>query len=400
MTSGTNVAPTVVALDFRSRLDKNPAKQIGCHRTGTIMKLLTRREALAGTGAVLLTAQSTFAAGQKHTLHLFVGTAATGKGIYPLDLATKSGEMILGAPIETIKTATFGAAGHGLHYLVKAVPEGRLGAYGADWSLNADVSSHGAGPCHVALDATNSWLAVANYNSNTFALYRLDAQGLPHEPAQVVTDEGSGPNPERQTSPHAHWVGFSPDNKFFYTVDLGNDTIMCAPFDPKTGIGARFAAYKADPGEGPRHLGFHPRLPLMFLLSELGNTLTALHREPDGKLTRIARVSSLPADFTGHNQASHIVVNHKGDRIYVSNRGHNSIAVFATGSDGHLTHLQTIATGGDWPRFFLLLENHKLLIAANQRSGELVLFRVDRDGRLAPTGKQVVVMDAAFIGPM
>lgn len=362
-------------------------------------KYLTRREALAGTAAVLVMAQSALAAGKKQILHLFVGTAASGKGIYPLDLDTKTGEMALGAPNEAIRTATFGAPGHGLHYLVKAVPEGRLAAYGADWGLKADVSSHGAGPCHVALDATKSWLAVANYNSNTFALYRLDAQGLPQEPATVVTDEGSGPNKERQTSPHAHWVGFSPDNKFFYTVDLGTDTIMVAPFDPRTDIGTRFAAYKTDPGEGPRHLGFHPHRPLMFLLSELGNTLTSLRREPDGSLTRIARLSSLPADFTGHNQASHIAVNRKGDRVYVSNRGHNSIAVFATGRDGQLSHLQTIATGGDWPRFFLLIEEHKLLIAANQRSGELVVFRVDRDGRLAPTGKQVIVMDAAYIAP-
>jgi 6-phosphogluconolactonase len=363
------------------------------------MDRITRRAALIGTGAFVFTAQAGLAAPKAKVLKLFVGTAATtGKGVYLLDLDTKTLEMTLGAPNAAIKGATYGAASHGLHYLVNAT-DGRLATYDSAWNLKSDLSSMGSGPCHVAVDATGSWVAVANYNSNTFALYRLDANGVPQEPATVVTDEGHGPNPERQPSPHAHWVGFSPDNKLFYTVDLGNDTVMCAPFDPATGLGTRFAAYHADPGEGPRQLAQHPKLPLVYLLSEIGSTLTSLKRAPDGTLTRIAHESTIPGGFKELNQAGTIALNRKCDRVYVSNRGHNSIAVFATGPDGHLKHLQTMTTGGNWPRFFTLLEDAKLLIAANQRSGELVLFRVEADGRLKPTGKQVMAIDTAFIGP-
>jgi len=359
---------------------------------------MTRRTALAGTAAVLVSARAGFAAGPMRAF--FVSTGAKGHGLYPLQLDTQSGTMALGAPNEAILSATFAAyhPRHRLHYLIKAQPDGRLVVYDADWALKADLSSHGDGPCHVALDGSKTWLAVANYNSGSFALYRLDANGMPQEPAVVGKDEGSGTNAERQASAHVHWVGFSPDQRFLYTVDLGNDTVMVAPFDSAKGIGERIAAYKAEPGEGPRHIGFHPNQPLLFLVSELGNSLTALRRAPDGRLSRVSRLSTLPAGFTGHSQAAHIVVTRKGDRIYVSNRGHNSIAVFAVGGDGNLSPLQTIATGGDWPRFFLLLEDAELLIAANQNSGELQLFRVAADGRLARVGTPVIVPDAMFIG--
>jgi 6-phosphogluconolactonase len=346
---------------------------------------LTRRVAIAGTAAALAIEGAAAARRKPSILHMFVGTADRGEGLTLLDLDLRTGRMTVSAPNGAIKAATFGVEAPGLHYLVNEAG-GRLAVYDAIWTERANVPSLGDGPCHLALDATRSWIAVADYNSNTFVLYGLDAQGFPTDPAVLVTDAGSGPNAERQASPHPHWVGFSPDNKFFYTVDV------------KSRLGPRVTAYRADPGEGPRHLALHSHLPLAFLVCELGNTLTSLRREPDGRLTRIARVSSLPAKFTGHNQAAHIVMNRKGDRVYVSNRGHNSIAVFKVDQHGRLAHLQTIATGGDWPRFFRLLEDYKFLIVANQRSGGLVLFRVASDGRLKPAGSQVSVMDAAYIG--
>jgi 6-phosphogluconolactonase len=120
-------------------------------------------------------------------------------------------------------------------------------------------------------------------------------------------------------------------------------------------------------------------------VTEHGNTLIALERRTDGSLRELQTVSILPAGFSGNSQAAHIAMNAAGTLVYVSNRGHNSIGVYAIATDGRLTHLQTISCGGDWPRFFLLLDNH--LIVANQNSGDLVVFDVTDDGTLTPTGK-------------
>ena len=359
------------------------------------MVKLTRRAALAGTGAFIFANPLAHAKGR--TLHLFAGTSAKGLGIFPLDLDTGTGDMTVGNPHTSIKAPGYGATAHGLHYLVNQAAN-RLMVFGADWSLKADIAAPDRNPCHIALDATRSWLSVPHYSGNTFALWRLDAKGMPQNPPTLVHDEGSGPNLERQKSPHPHWTGFSPDNKLFYTVDLGNDTVMVAPFDPAGGIGPRIVAYKGEPGEGPRQLGFQPRLPLVYQLAEMGSAVTSLRRAADGTLTRLQRLSTLPDGYSGINNAAHIAVNRAGTRVYASNRGHNSIAVFEAGPNGKLNRLQLISSGGNWPRFFLLLEEYGLMLVANQYSGEIALFRIGRNGLLTPAGKQAIVVEATYIG--
>ncbi len=186
-------------------------------------------------------------------------------------------------------------------------------------------------------------------------------------------------------SGHAHWVQWSPESDRLYVVDLGHDEVRFFPYQGGKFTGGPEVAFSTPKGAGPRHLAFHPDGRHAYLLTEHGNTLTALGREPDGKLTELNTLSTLPPDFAGKDQAAHIVINPAGDTVYVSNRGHNSITAFAIAVDGRISLKQNISTGGNWPRFFLLLDNH--LIVANQESEDLVLFDVAADGTLKPTGK-------------
>jgi 6-phosphogluconolactonase len=317
---------------------------------------------------------------------LFAGTYAQegGAGLVSLE-ATPDGWRG-GRALPEMANASFGVQGgvKGLRYLVGEQTHGALGTYGRDFQPLARVSTLGADPCHVALSADGLALAVANYSSGSVALWRLDpGSGLPLGEAERIVHAGSGPNRERQAGAHAHWVGFAPGQPLLHAVDLGADAIFAHRLDPRSGALAETTiAYRAEPGSGPRHLARHPRLPVAYLVAELANTVTILGVQGDGSFRRRGAVSTLPAGFTGSSAAGHIALNRKGDRLYVSNRGHNSIAVFAVGGDGGLTLLQHVGCGGDWPRMFLLLEDRGEMLIANQRSGTVASLRIGSGGTL------------------
>jgi 6-phosphogluconolactonase len=151
-------------------------------------------------------------------------------------------------------------------------------------------------------------------------------------------------------------------------------------------------------GSGPRHLAFHPGGRFAYCLTEYANTLTAFARERDGSLRALGTLPTLPADFSDKSSGAHIQINGAGDTVYVSNRGHNSIAAFRIAADGTLSHLQTVDCGGNWPRFFLLLYRH--LIVANQESADLCVFEVAANGTLAATERRLALPKPVMILPI
>jgi len=331
--------------------------------TGNRMKdgigLPTRRNLLQGAGALALTSfGQAHGAARGRDVPFFVGTynSDKGRGVFPLRYRPQTDDWSLGAPAPAVENAAFGAYSRrfGLHYLVNERDEGRVGVYrayhdGANWTRVGDVASKGSSPCYVTLDKAERCMAVANYNSGNIAFYKLDrASGLPLEPV-VRQDSGHGPNADRQAGPHAHCARFAPDQRFLYTTDLGTDQVLVYAFDARhAAIGEARTAFQAPPGTGPRHIVFHPHLPLAYLASELANSLTVLHRMSDGRLQPVQTLSTIPADFMDHNQVAHIAVNRAATRLYVSNRGHNSIAVFAMDGGGRTTLCSTsrpLATG-------------------------------------------------------
>lgn len=339
-------------------------------------------------------------------LELIVGTYREegGKGLVRLRYDVAQDRLTPGAPIEAIANASFGVHSRrfGLHYLLDEKAPGTIGAYRGEadgWRRHADLASGGDAPCHAALSPRENALAVANYSSGTLALFRLDPKtGLPLDPPQISANRGTGPNRERQEGPHGHWVGFSPDGRWLYQVDLGTDAVLGFPIEPQ-GMGERRIAYQAPAGSGPRHLALHPRLSTAYLVTELTNQILTLDRAADGSLRARQMLPLLPQGFAGHSQAAHIAIDAAGRRLYVSNRGHDSIAVFAIDSQGGLKLLQHISTGGSWPRFFLLLEAQRRLLVANERAGTIVPFAIASNGTLSRTGEPVAVPGAVFIAP-
>ena len=332
-------------------------------------------------------------------LTLHVGTYAKdgGRGLVPLEIS-ETGDIAPGEPFAEAANASFGVRGNGLVYLVDERDDGAITVLreaNGSWERVAALSTGGSAPCYAALDRDGTRLAVANYASGSVALFVLDAHGVPQGQPALFQARGSGPNAARQEGPHAHCVRFSHGSEAIYLVDLGADKVVCL----KLGRGAMFiearTAWRAPPGSGPRHLLFHPRRAFAVVLSELAATLTLLDAG-DGKLRPLQSLATQPADFKGENLGGHLELNADGTRVYVSNRGHDSIAVF-TLENGRLELIQHAASGGAHPRHFVLLEKEGLMVVAHEKDGRVTLFDIAADGTLAPKGEGATVPGACFV---
>lgn len=263
---------------------------------------------------------------------------------------------------------------------------------GALTSIN-EQASEGAAPCYVATDRTGRVAMVANYVGGTVALLRVGEGGALTNASQVVQHMGKGKIAARQERAHAHCIIPHPSNRFALVADLGIDRVLVYRLDVAGGSLTHVEENDAvmAPGTGPRHLAFHPTLPLVYVVGELSSTVSALRCDPDsGALTTLQTLTSLPAGHDGENYPADIHVAPDGRALYVSNRGHNSIAVFGIAPTGLLTPQQTVSTHGSWPRNFALDRTGRWLLVANQRSGSVVVFARDMEsGRLTPTSRSI-----------
>lgn len=330
------------------------------------------------------------------------GYARAGAGgLYPLGYDPAGGRLSAGVPDPALANVSAGlrVPGGDRWYFVDEAA-GRIAAAErapAGWTVRASVPSGGAAPCHLALDPDGSLLAVANYRSGTVALFRLDrAGGLPVEPPHVHRNIGRGLDPDRQAGPHAHWVGFHGGR--LYAADLGCDRIFAFPVDAaRAMLGGPAVAYAALPGTGPRQIAFHPTRPLAFLVSELASTLTVLRIDGDGRMAARQILSTLPAEAGPGSLGGAIAISRTGDRLFTTNRGHDSVAAFAVAGDGTVSPIGHCPSGGRSPRFLLLLEDEGRLLVAHETSGGVTALALDGDGRLHPTPARADVPGAAFL---
>lgn len=323
---------------------------------------------------------------------LLTGTYSNeaAKGIQLLRYDAEKDSFTAVTNFAEVENASFGVydAENRRLYVTDERDDGRVAAYDVAMGeialkpINA-VSSGAGAPCYLALSPDKRRLAVANYHGDIVAVYAIDpATGAIDGEPQILkaASEGEG---------HAHWVQWSPEGDRLYVVDLGHDEVRAYNYDAATGqAGAPVTALKLPAKAGPRHMAFSPKGDYAYVLTEYANTLVAAKREADGRLTEIQTISTLPDDFAGKSFAAHISINAAGDRVYITNRGHNSIGVYQIAEDGRLTPLQTISTGGDWPRFFLLLEAEKRLLVAHQNDHAITVFHVKDDGTLEATDKR------------
>ncbi len=254
--------------------------------------------------------------------------------------------------------------------------------------------SEGTDPCYVSVDRSGRVVLVANYSGGSVALLSIATDGSVAPAAQVDKHTGKGPNAERQEAPHAHCILTDPSNRFALSADLGADRVYVYRLDARGNSLHHVERGDASmrPGAGPRHIAFHPKLPLVFVANELDSTVATLRFDARrGALSPRDVHSTLPSGWTGTNYPADIHVAPSGRVLYVSNRGHNSIAVFSVAeSTGALTLEQVISTDGDWPRNFTLDPTGRWLLVANQKSGSVVVFARDpKNGRLTPARERI-----------
>jgi 6-phosphogluconolactonase len=258
-------------------------------------------------------------------------------------------------------------------------------------TLLNEVPSRGSDPCYVIVDKTGKFVLVANYTGGNVAVFPILEGGGLGEASAFVQHTGHGTNPQRQEGPHAHYINLSSDNRFAVAADLGLDEILIYRFDPTKGTltanDPKFVSVNA--GAGPRHFGFSPSGNFAYVINEMQSTVTAFSYDADrGQLHSLQTISTLPKDFAGANDDAEIQVHPSGKFLYASNRGHDSIAVFAIDeSKGTLTALEYVSTQGKEPRNFEIDPTGSRLFVANQKSDNIVIFRIDpKTGRLAHTG--------------
>ncbi len=290
---------------------------------------------------------------------------------------------------------TPGQKGGGVSAFSISQPDGKL-------TLINQVSSVGAGPCHISVDKTGRMAMVANYGGGSVASYSIQANGGLSEAQTFVQHEGSSVNLKRQAGPHAHSLNTSPDNRFGFACDLGLDKVLIYKLDPITGKMTSHGHATVAPGSGPRHFAFHPSGKYAFVNNEILMTVTSFAYDAEkGALTEIATVSTLPeADRSKTGLSTAETVAHpNGKFVYVSNRTHDTIAVFSCDpATGRLTLIQNAPAEGEIPRNFNLDPTGKWMIVAHQNSNTAALFKVDQDsGKLTFTGKKISVGGAVCV---
>ena len=351
---------------------------------------------------------------------VFIGTytpkESASRGIYAVRLDTITGE--LSEPVLAAETAnpTFLALhpnGQVLYTIGDSTspgdsPGGTAVSFKIDPAtakltpLNTQPTG-GASLAYVGIDATGGTLLTISYGGGQITSFPVTADGKIGPRASAIHSRGTlGPNKTRQDQPHPHSVTFSPDNRFAYVCDLGRDKILRFRFDPATAKLTSDGEFASAPGDGPRHSKFSADGRNFYVINELAGTIALYNCDPaTGALMPQQSVSTLPQDFKGasKNTTAEIRIHPNGRFVYGSNRGHDSIAVFARNpADGTLKRIQIIPSGGGHPRNFSLSPDGAWLICANRDSDNLVVFKVDvSTGMLTPTGHTAKVPRAVCV---
>ncbi|MBP6506080.1 MAG: lactonase family protein [Opitutaceae bacterium] len=349
------------------------------------------------------------ATASEHLLFIGTYTRSTSQGIYAVRLNAQTGALSAPELAAATTNPSFLALAPGQTHLyavsessTMAVPFATDLATGQLTPLQPQASG-GTVPCHLVVDRTGRTLIIANYHTGVVASLPIRADGTLGPAGSIIQHAGHSVHPSRQESPHVHSVTLSPDNRFVIVCDLGLDKIFTYALDPAaatlTPASVPFVA--SAPGAGPRHAAFSPDGRHVFVINELGSTLVSYRYDAaTGALTPLDTQSTLPADFQGESSTAEVRVHPNGRFVYGSNRGHDSIAVFACdAATGRLTLVEHVPTGGKNPRNFTLSPDGAWLVAANQNSDSLRVFRVDaQTGRLqAVAGSATVPMPVCVL---
>ena len=389
---------------------------------------ISRRELLQGSAAfgilsALRPVRGVAMVGQTRKVLVYAGTysaavdggGSNGKGIFLFEMNPTSGELTLVKLAAEARNPSWLSLDPSGKYLYAGNEigdfEGKNGAVSAYAVNRSDgnlqllnvVSSEGAGPAHLSVDATGKYVFVANYAGGTIAVLPIEPNGALGPATDVHQDIGSvgpkipssGPPGTYAFSghdkPHAHMIQPDPSNRFVLQTDLGQDRIYVYAFDPAAGklSPATTPFVSLPPGDGPRHFTFHRNGRWLYSLQEEASTVVFFHFDPaTGELRAQQTISTLPPGFKGTTFTSEIVLSPDGHFLYAANRLHDAIAIFSLNGEGRLHYIGETSTMGDYPRHIQLDPSGSFMYACNQRSDSISSFRVDRKtGLLSFTGQ-------------
>ncbi|HUL16232.1 MAG TPA: lactonase family protein [Terriglobales bacterium] len=389
---------------------------------------ITRRNFLTVAGlAALFICFSVPSAGQpaeQNNYFVYVGTyteKTQSKGIYEYRFDATNGNISsVGVAAETVNPSFLAMHPSGKYlYAVNEAAISDGGKHGAVSAFSIDpqtgkltllnqVSSLGVDPCFISFDKTGKYALVANYTSGNVAVFPVMPDGKVGKESSFVQDSGRlGPNTKRQEGPHAHFIVTTADNRYAVESDLGLDEILVYKFDASNGtlIPNDPPYFRIKPGSGPRHIAFSADDKFAYVVSEMGSTVTALRFDAKkGSFKELQAISTLPPGYTGRNDAAEIAIHPNGKFLYASNRGNDSIAIYAIDSKkGTLTPQGGMPTGGKEPRHFTFDPSGKFMFIENQFSDQIVVTRVNPEtGALSSSAQTIQVPSAVcliFLAP-
>ena len=325
------------------------------------------------------------------TVRVFVGTytQTTSKGIYVYDVDTATGVMEYVSHVEGITNPSFLALTPDARFLYAVGetgdPHGGVFAYAVDASgtltpLNSQ-SSGGSGPCSIDVHRSGKAVLVANYGGGSVSSFPVNDDGSLGEAASVIQHTGSSVDQSRQQEPHAHMIRHDLDYNFVFSPDLGTDKVMIYALDPDTAVLTPHGEASVPPGSGPRHIEFHPNRKFAYVINEMGNTITAFAYDGSaGTLNALETVTTLPEGYEEVSHTADIHITDDGRYLYGSNRGHDSLAMYAVdGDSGRLLLLGIVPTGGENPRNFGIDPTSNFVLVGNQSSDTVTYHRLDPD---------------------
>jgi len=339
--------------------------------------------------------------------NLLIGTyTSPGKseGIYVYRFDTETGAATYHSKAAGIANPSYLAVTGNEKFVYSVSEEGKGKGSISAFSFDAlagkleplnSVSSGGDGPCYVSVTDKNSYVFSGNYSGGSLSAIPVNSDGSLNANAQVIQHETVTDSKNKKQQPHVHATVLSPDNRFLYTPDLGLDKIFIYRFNadqskPLTPAVPAFVKLKA--GSGPRHLTFHPNGKYAYLIQELGCLITAFDYK-NGNLVAKQTVNILPAGYKGPMEAADIHVSPDGKFLYGSNREDvNEIVIYAIGNDGKLTFAGRQSTLGKAPRNFVIDPTGNYLLAANQNTDNIIVFKRDKKtGLLTNTNKTIAL---------
>jgi 6-phosphogluconolactonase len=343
---------------------------------------------------------------KNETFTLLIGTFTSpnnSDGIYVYDFNSQTGDFNFKSKVAGIENPSYLAISLDGKYVysVNEVSNGGISAFAfnsvsGELTLLNRVSSGGTGPCYVSVDKKNKFVFAGHFGSGSVSAISLNEDGSLSSDIQIIQQEGSSIDKSIQQGPHVHSAVLSPDNQYLLTANLGTDEIYTYKFDasvtakPLTPADPPFVSVK--PGNGPRHIVFHPNSKFVYVVNEMGASITAFDYK-NGKLNEKQTITMLPSGYVGAVEAGDIHVSPDGRFLYGSNRGDaDDITIYAINKNGELSYAGRQSTLGKSPRIFDIDPTGNFVLAANGGTDDVVIFKRDKKtGLLTPTGKKIQV---------